>query len=325
MGFRLWFNNRRLQVVKYCILRGKNIKSQYLLDLHNGDTSLEQWASKNKKHLTFIDPIFNPFFDVLKNFDQYSDCTREFVVLKMCLERAFWEIFKRSSRSAESIYLPSANEANATEFNSAIQTKFASVCLFSCNLELVLFNICALFFQKCFFALVSKQIEEDIPANRCSSLTYWLRSVDRICVTLIRHFAYTWFQKKGENAAISQLDIQDKVLDTIDFLWNICSPVFDGTGSVEDAMDAVCGYLVNRQAKYHGRINFNEEYFRHQRRKCDSGKDLRYVIYVYKFILSCISNFFSLFRDSNFIFCLSFSLIFLDVSVLTNRFLFLFT
>ena len=80
------------------------------------------------------------------------------------------------------------------------------------------------FFQKWFFVLVSKQIKQDIPANRVGSLSYWHRSVYCIYVTLTRHFAFTWFQKKGENATISKLDIQYKVLDTIDFLWKMCVP-----------------------------------------------------------------------------------------------------
>ena len=55
-------------------------------------------------------------------------------------------------------------------------------------------------------------------------------------------------------------------------------PCFKDMVCVEDAIDAVRGYLVDDHTKYHGRINFNKEYFRQQKRKCDSDNDVRYVV-----------------------------------------------
>ena len=216
----------RLVPITYAIVRNISTHESNLLYFNGSDTEIEEYATRlhsnlTNQRVTFIDPKWNNYLSVLKDFPSNFGGDPFFSILYKCLQESFWIVFGSHTRDRRRIICPKPLFAtDDDEHDKDVERnrlKWRTVEMCECCEELIFFNILANFYFKSLMISLGTWIGRDIPLTSYENVYYHSKLRGRLRVMYIRRCSYEWFEEhfNRTGSSITQLVIEEWVVATM--------------------------------------------------------------------------------------------------------------
>ena len=233
-----------------------------MLSFKSNDEMLRAFLGDHIKNITVIPSEYNIFFESMFEFNRSDLDSVGFPQKKQSIEAAFFEVFKHCGKpNFQSIFLP-ATKMNRTDLPACepVMNKFVTISMNDCGHELILFNILGSFVQHNVLKSLAGEIEREMTPQDRSSILRQRRLWYEIKVTMIRYFAYNWFERhQHTGGCVTKKYILDALNESMEIIGREVENVRKGYTGVDGTLKYLCGGWGF--ATFYGQVNFNEEYF----------------------------------------------------------------
>ena len=194
--------SRRLSTVVYCYYINRGRRTVDLVDLrqctnHMRSHLIQLSNRTNSAHRTqFIHPRFDPFFKYFGIFQESFEVLTDYSVINLCLQRSYEDTFYIEVSDVQ-IMLPFMSEVDEQQFRNSgnqyetdYRHKYCLMSLFTCDVELVLFNLLAIFAARLFILLMDGYSSSIMPLRSVDAICFWRKLKRRLQITMMRRLSY---------------------------------------------------------------------------------------------------------------------------------------
>ena len=254
----------RLDIINFAILRHSHAHPKLFMNFKDTTTNLREFIEEQRNHITFISPAYNYFFDVMYEFNGAPSVQDSpfYPIRKNAIENAFYDIFRDGTDPKfRSIFLPQTKiNRNDLPACGPIKSKFVLISMTECGHELVMFNLLASFVHHQVLISLAGNIEREVPACNHENIVKRIRLFICIKITMVRHFAYRWFDRQQSGGGVvTKKYFFDELLEADILAKKEIEQVRKGYATIDATLQVLCGEWLS--VKFYGSVNFNEEYF----------------------------------------------------------------